>query len=85
MGVKVLRRGDSIFPLQITCQKCGTLLLIKKPQNLKVINDLSTERVAFVKCRVCKSQVLLYKADTLKALDEYDKANGKKKHKKNHK
>lgn len=73
MAVKVLRRGDSIFPVQITCQKCGALILIEKPRDLKVINNPSTERVGVVDCPECESQVVLYESDQPQALAEYDK------------
>jgi hypothetical protein len=73
MAVKVLRHGNSIFPIQIICLKCGALLLIENPRDLKIVDNPSTERVAVVNCPDCKSQVVLHEADTPQALAEYDK------------
>lgn len=76
MAVIVLRHKVSIFPIQITCQKCGALLSIEKPLDLLIIKHNDVQKECFVICPDCNEMVILYPADTDQALAEYYKAGG---------
>ena len=77
MTVKVIRRGDSIFPLEIHCPKCKSELRIDDASDLKE-EGKGEYRRAFVYCPECAKQVFLYEANQLQALAEYDEWNSKK-------
>jgi RNase P subunit RPR2 len=70
MAIKVLRHKDSIFPIQITCKKCGTLLEIGEVSDLKIEKDQDENRKGYVKCLDCGEKVFLYLADQRQALEE---------------
>ncbi len=70
MAVIVLRRGDSIFPMDITCSQCGSVLQIEHPANLIIRGDASSKIPYFV-CPVCDKESALYEADRAQALFEY--------------
>ena len=72
MGVIVLRRGDSIFPIKITCLHCGSVLNIEQPKDLVIAEESSVKTPSFI-CPVCGKQSALYEADRDQALFEYFK------------
>jgi len=72
MAIIVLRRGDSIFPLDVTCLYCGSVLRIESPADL-IIKDILPDKVPYFACPVCNKQSALYEADRAQALFEYFK------------
>ena len=73
MAVKVLKRGNTIFPMQITCPACHSLLEIGDAQDLRIFTTQELSRISYVDCPECKNHVTLDKAETVKALAERDR------------
>ena len=73
MAVKVLRRGNSIFPLQITCQKCGALLEVESARDLKICIDPDFGKIPQLTCPICGNVIALYEADRDQAVVEYER------------
>ncbi|HOX95823.1 MAG TPA: hypothetical protein PLI45_00360 [Candidatus Woesebacteria bacterium] len=74
MAVKMIRHGNSIFPIEITCKKCHGLVCIGKPTDLRIVVDYSTETTAVTNCPDCKSQIVLYDSDQAQAIAEVERA-----------
>ena len=65
MTVRILRPGNSIFPLEITCQNCGALLEIEKAMDLVSFDDGCGEddpRLS-INCPSCDKKVYLHEAN----------------------
>lgn len=73
MAIRVLRMGNSIFPVQITCCRCKALLEIERASDLKIYTDPDSGRVPQIVCPVCGQTIMLYDADRAQALVEYDR------------
>jgi len=78
MSVVLVKKGASLFPLEVTCSRCKSVLKIGEPGDLSV-NTLeddrmaNPEREAFIDCPVCNDQINIDSDILDKVLFEYDK------------
>ena len=74
MAIKILRLGNSIFPLEITCQSCGALVEIEKAMDLVSFDGCGEDDSAggrlSISCPSCDKNVYLQEADQEQAKAE---------------
>lgn len=71
MAINVLRKPGSIFPIEITCKHCGSLLEVESASDLVIMWEDEDPKVAYLDCPWCDNRMPLYEADQAQAIKEF--------------